>query len=193
MAIYADENAVANSNRAFHQVTIERSMPWADDVMELIDELAGEKLPAALIEPVLAPRRERHAERRAALAAQAPGPRARGASSSRASTSSTSGELAELEQAGRLAHGEYTTAAYALRDKVRTRRAAIAAAAGPDSDSDQDAAAPEAIDGAGVDEEPDVDVDEVLEPDGRRRVAACSCAGVRGLTASSVAPLRGAA
>jgi ParB/RepB/Spo0J family partition protein len=71
MAVYAQENAVANSNRAFHQVTIERSMPWAEEVMELIDELAGEKLPAALIEPVLEPRRAQHAGRRAAIAAQA--------------------------------------------------------------------------------------------------------------------------
>ena len=140
-------------------------MPWAEEVMELIDELAGEKLPAALIEPVLEPRRAQHAERRAALAAKALA-RERVAELEPRVDELDDAQLAELEQAGRLAHGEYTTPAYALRDKVRTRRAAIAAAAGPDSDSDQDAAAPEAIDGAGVNEEPDVDVDEALEPAG---------------------------
>lgn len=35
MAIYADENAVANSNRAFHQATIERAVPWADDDVDI--------------------------------------------------------------------------------------------------------------------------------------------------------------
>ena len=172
MAIYADENAVANSNRAFHQVTIEHSMPWADDVMELIDELAGEKLPAALIEAVLAPRRERHAERRAALAAQAMA-RERVAQLEPRVDELDVGELAELEQAGRLAHGEYTTPAYALRDKIRTRRATLTAAAAAepgDTDSQRQTPAAEPIDSEGVSEEPDagvdVDVDEVLEPGG---------------------------
>jgi hypothetical protein len=167
MAIYADEDAVANSNRAFHQVTIERSVPWAEEVMELIDELAGEKLPAALIEPVLEPRRAQHAGRRAAIAAQARA-RERVAELEPRVDELGEDELSELEQAGRMAYGEYTTRAYALRDKVRTRRAVIAAAAaaGSDSDSDQDADAPEAIDGAVVDEEPDVDVDDALEPRG---------------------------
>jgi hypothetical protein len=87
MAMYADENAIANSNRAFHQVTIEHSMPWADKVMEFIDELAGEKLPAALIKAVLKPRRAQHTERRAALAAQAT-PASASPNSNRASTSS---------------------------------------------------------------------------------------------------------
>ncbi len=43
MAVYAQEDAVANSNRAFHTVTPERALPWAGDVTELIDDLAGEK------------------------------------------------------------------------------------------------------------------------------------------------------
>jgi hypothetical protein len=168
MAIYANEDAVANSNRAFHQVTIERSMPWAEDVMELIDELAGEKLPAALIEAVLKPRRAQHAERRAAIAAKARA-RERVAELEPRVDELGEDELSELEQAGRLAYGAYTTPAYALRDKVRVRRAALTAAAvaAPDSsDSGQDAAAPEAIDGVGVDEEPDVDDDEALQPSG---------------------------
>ena len=59
MAVYADENAVAQSNRAFHTVTVQTALPWAGDVAELIDELAGEKLPAALMDPVLEQRRTR--------------------------------------------------------------------------------------------------------------------------------------
>jgi hypothetical protein len=177
MAIYADENAVANSNRAFHQVTIEQSMPWAEDVMQLIDELAGEKLPAALIEAVLKPRRARHAERRAALAAQATA-RQRVAELQPRVDELDAGQLAELEHAGRLAHGEYTTAGHALRAKIRTRHAALtaaaaaaAAAAAGDTDSEQERPGAEAIDSAGVSEpqRPAAEaidragVDEVLE------------------------------
>jgi ParB/RepB/Spo0J family partition protein len=170
MAIYADENAVASSNRAFHQVTIEHSMPWADDVMQLIDELAGEKLPAALLEAVLAPRRERHAERRAALAAQARA-RERVAQLEPRVDELDAAQLAELKQAGRVAHGEYTIPAYALRDKIRTRRTTLTAAAAAepgDSDSERQTPAAEPIDRDGVSEEPAVDaaVDEVLERTG---------------------------
>ena len=70
VAVYADENAVANSNRALHTVMVQTALPWASDVAELIDELAGEKLPTALMDPVLKQRRARHAERHAAAAAQ---------------------------------------------------------------------------------------------------------------------------
>jgi hypothetical protein len=81
------------------------------------------------------------------------------------------GELAELEHAGRLAQGEYTTAAYALRDKIRTRRAVLtapAAAEPGDTYSERQTTAAEAMDSEGVSEEPDVDaaVDEALEPTG---------------------------
>ena len=176
MAIYADENAVANSNRAFHQVTIERSMPWADDVLELVDELAGDKLPAALIEPVLEPRRARHAERRAALAAQARA-RERVAELEPRVDELSEDEFAELEQAGRLAHGEYTQAAYALCEKVRTPRRANRGGRGGTAQRRRP--------GRGRARGP--------RARGRRRVAACSCAGVRGRAAPSVAPLRGAA
>jgi hypothetical protein len=108
MAIYADENAVANFNRAFHQVTIEQSMPWADDIAELIDDLAGEKLPAALIEAVLKPRRARHAERRATLAAQATARELVAELKARVNELDA-GQLAELEQAAaRRAHAAGT-------------------------------------------------------------------------------------
>jgi hypothetical protein len=108
-----------------------------------------------LIEPVLEPRRAQHAERRALVAAKALA-RERVAELEPRVDELGDDELVELEQAGRLAHGEYTTAAYALRDKIRTRRAVLTAAAAAESE--------------GVGEEPDVDVDadvgEVLKPTG---------------------------
>jgi hypothetical protein len=51
MALYADEDAVANSNRSCHDVSVssgwrgDAGLPWADEVVELIDELAIERLP----------------------------------------------------------------------------------------------------------------------------------------------------
>ena len=60
MAVYAEEGAVAQSARACHTVTVQTALPWASEVPELIDELAAEKLPGALIDPVLAERRARH-------------------------------------------------------------------------------------------------------------------------------------
>jgi hypothetical protein len=56
MALYADEDAVANSNRSFHEVSVssgwrgDAGLPWADEVVELIDELAIERLPEHLTE-----------------------------------------------------------------------------------------------------------------------------------------------
>jgi hypothetical protein len=121
MAVYAEEGAVANSRRAFHTVTVETALPWSDEVPELIDELAAEKLPAALMDPVLAERRARHEQRRAAAAAKAEA-RARVAELASRLDDLVADELDELERLADVAHGECTMAAWQLRDKVRARR-----------------------------------------------------------------------
>jgi hypothetical protein len=66
MATYADQSAVAASNRSWHH--IKASGPWAGELDELLDRLVREKLPEstlALIEPVLAKRGEEQAARAA--------------------------------------------------------------------------------------------------------------------------------
>jgi hypothetical protein len=74
MALYADEDAVANSNRSFHEVSVgagwqgDKGLPWADEVVELIDEVAIERLPEHLTEQrakTLAERGEDREERQA--------------------------------------------------------------------------------------------------------------------------------
>ena len=127
MAVYADEDAVANSNRAFHTVTVQTALPWADDVAELIDEIASEKLPAALINPVLEQRRARHAERHAAIAAKTAAID-RIAELAPRVDELDSEALDELEQLNVVAHGEYSVAAWELRDKIRARRKTLTAA-----------------------------------------------------------------
>ncbi len=66
MAVYADQDAVAQSNRSWHTVTCEG--PWAQEVPALIDELVADKLlesTLALLRPVLEQRRG-HREEQAA-------------------------------------------------------------------------------------------------------------------------------
>jgi ParB/RepB/Spo0J family partition protein len=64
MAIYADQQAVAASNRSYHHVTC--SGPWGIEVNGLLDELVVEKLPDALLAvlaPVLEERKEHREEK----------------------------------------------------------------------------------------------------------------------------------
>lgn len=160
MAVYAQEDAVANSNRAFHTVTPERALPWAADVAELIDDLAGEKLPAALMDPVLDERRARHAERHAAAARQIAALERITALEPRIAELGAD-ELDELEQLAVVGHGEYTAAAFALRGQVRTRRQELAdtAASTPGDGAEDERADDESANASADAQDADVDVD----------------------------------
>ena len=161
MAVYAQEDAVANSNRAFHTVTPERVLPWAADVAELIDDLAGEKLPAALMDPVLDERRARHAERHAAAARKAAALERIAELQPRIAELGTD-ELDELEQLAAVGHGEYMPATLTLRSQVRARRQQLAdAATPPDANADNQAAsAPADVEPGAEDPDDDEPVDD---------------------------------
>ncbi len=60
MARYADEDAVANSNRSFVSLRVGDGAPWSDDVIDLVDELCAERLPDHLTSTV---REQRAAQR----------------------------------------------------------------------------------------------------------------------------------
>jgi hypothetical protein len=62
MARYADEGAVAQSARSFYSLPVPRALPWSDEVGDLIDELAAERLPDHLTQ---AKREERTRQREA--------------------------------------------------------------------------------------------------------------------------------
>ena len=71
MAVYADQDAVAASNRSWHHVKV--SGPWAGEFDQLLDGIVREKLPdsaVTLLEPVLAKRRQQHEERATARKAR---------------------------------------------------------------------------------------------------------------------------
>jgi ParB/RepB/Spo0J family partition protein len=157
MAVYADENAVANSNRAFHTVTVQTALPWADEVSELIDEIAGEKLPAALMDPVLEQRRARHAERRAGAAAKT-------AAQERIAQLLRDEDLGpevltELEQLSPVAYDEYSREVWELRDKIRARRKALMSRAATGAEAGAEAPRPDVDaherDGDSAGEDPD--------------------------------------
>ncbi|MFP5364307.1 MAG: ParB/RepB/Spo0J family partition protein [Thermoleophilia bacterium] len=141
MAVYAQEGAVANSSQAFHTVRVQSAMPWAGDVPELVDAIAAEKLPAALMAPVLEERRALQAQRRAAAAAKADA-LARVAELEQRIDELTGEELDELERLSRVAHGEYSAQAWKLRDAIRARRTALDGAGDDEATAEQEPEAP---------------------------------------------------
>lgn len=68
MARYADEHAVAQSARSYATVDRGRALPWSDETVELLDEIAAELLPAHIREPGRE-QREAEAELRQAILA----------------------------------------------------------------------------------------------------------------------------
>ena len=67
MARYAKEDAVAQSNRSFSPLSVGRSLPWSGEVVDLVDELAPERLSDHLTAAV----RQQRAGERAQEAEQA--------------------------------------------------------------------------------------------------------------------------
>jgi ParB/RepB/Spo0J family partition protein len=68
MARYADEAAVAQSARSYYQLPVPAGLPWSGEIVDLIDELAAERLPDHLTATKRAERaeqRQREAEREA--------------------------------------------------------------------------------------------------------------------------------
>ena len=153
MAVYAQEGAVAQSARALHTVTVQTGLPWANEVPELIDELAAEKLPAALMDPILTERRARHEQRRAAAAAKAEAKARIDELEPREHLAA--GELDELERLAAVAYGEYTMAAWQLREKVRARRASLPAGEADDGSATTGDEPDRATHGADEDQRPE--------------------------------------
>jgi predicted RNase H-like nuclease len=119
MARYANEDAVAQSSRSFSQVDGGGELPWSPDTVELIDDLAAERLPAHLLDPgrgerdEQAARRRKVAEDRAWLAEQLPELAAMGAE-----------QRAEVAAEAERRFGKYSSQNWQLRDRVRDLDAA---------------------------------------------------------------------
>ena len=71
MAHYASEEAVAQSSRSFYTLSVRgpdwsgtaKGLPWGDEVLDLVDEIAAERLPDHLTAIVRGRRREQREER----------------------------------------------------------------------------------------------------------------------------------
>jgi hypothetical protein len=109
----------AQSSRSFSQVDGGGELPWSLDTLELIDELAAERLPATLLEPgreqreAQAARRREVRENRAWLAEQLP-----------ALEALDPKQRAEVAAEAQQRFGDYSTEGWQLRDRVRQLDAA---------------------------------------------------------------------
>ncbi len=71
MARYADEGAVAQSSRAFYELTPGGDLPWSGEAIDLLDALVAEKLPEHVLERGREQREEQAAARAKARADEA--------------------------------------------------------------------------------------------------------------------------
>ncbi len=63
MARYADEHAVANSQRSFYQLHVgANGVPWGSEALDLLDEIAAERLPEHLTQRVRENKQRRRRE-----------------------------------------------------------------------------------------------------------------------------------
>jgi ParB/RepB/Spo0J family partition protein len=126
MAVYADQQAVAMSNRSWHHVAC--SGPWAIEVNGLLDELVVEKLPEALVATLAPMLEERKAHREEKLDEH----QAREEAAARLEgLEERIGELGaeDLDQVDEdlaAAWAGWTPRQSELRDLVKARRAALA-------------------------------------------------------------------
>jgi hypothetical protein len=127
MATYADQRAVAASNRSWHHVSC--SGPWAFEADGLLDELAVEKLPEALV-TVLAPmleERNTHREQKVAEHQERQEAAARLEGLEDRIAGLGAGELDQVDEDLAAAWAGWTPRQSELRDLVKARRAALAA------------------------------------------------------------------
>lgn len=118
-ARYADERAVARSNRSFSSLRVRDGLPYSAEALDLVDELCGQRLPDHLTAAV----REERAGQREAIAerereAQAARERLAGALERASELSDDEREqaLADVD----VAHGPYSVEGHKLRRQLQT-------------------------------------------------------------------------
>lgn len=119
MARYANEDAVAQSSRSFAQIDGGAELPWSLDTIEIIDEIAAERLPAHLLDPGRK-QREEQAERRRQVREN----RAWLAGQFDALEALDPDQRAQVLTEATERFGEYSTQGWHLRDRIRELDAA---------------------------------------------------------------------
>ena len=133
MARYANEDAVAQSSRSFSELDGGGELPWSLDFLELLDELAAERLPAHLLDPGRPERQAQAARRREVI-------------ENRAWLAARLDELAGMDPERRAnvaaeaveRFGDYTHQAFQVRERVRELDAADQHAGAEADDGDRE-------------------------------------------------------
>lgn len=119
MAIFADETAVAPSNRTGHVVQV-GATPWQEQVGEWIDELVTEHVPARMLARQV---KERKARREAEQAKRAAVAKLRDTVAALAGAEQfNAAQLDELEQTAKDLLGEYSSEWFEIRRQIQTAR-----------------------------------------------------------------------
>jgi hypothetical protein len=119
MAIFADETAVAPSNRTGHVVQV-GATPWQDQVGEWIDELVSEHVPGCLVASQLKKRKARRQADRAKRKAIA---QLHDTLAALGDADEVSGEqLDEIERTAKDLLGEYSGAWFDARRQIQAAR-----------------------------------------------------------------------
>lgn len=136
LARYADQRAVATSNHTLYRVPDPADLPWSGSVLDLIDEICADRLPAHLTEPA---RAERRAHRETEDREQ------REQDAARERLDGLEDRIADLDETGRaqalrdaaLVYGRYGTETWKLRRKLdELARSPEGAATDPDAQPD---------------------------------------------------------
>jgi hypothetical protein len=123
MASFADEDAIANSQRSFHHLAFRG--PWAEQAEQDLEQLVRERIPEgrlpALDERLVA--RERRREKNAAHQERQAQARERLAEQLRRISELAQPELDTITEVAHQAHGRYSPEACAARDAVKAELA----------------------------------------------------------------------
>jgi len=132
MARYADERAVARSARSFSSLRVRDGVPYAGEVLDLIDEICGQRLPEHLTAPVREQRREQ-AQAEAEHAASVAEARERLEAVIANEEPLTAEQVEQSRTDVEMVHGRYSTDGFRLIRELEGRTAADPAA-GSDGD-----------------------------------------------------------
>ena len=122
MARYADERAVAQSGRSFYHLPVPAGLPWQGDIVDLIDELAAERLPDHLTKELREQRARERAEEERLNREREEARRRLEAREKRLDELSVE-ELEQVLADTKLVHGDYSVEAFHARERVSKARA----------------------------------------------------------------------
>lgn len=132
MARYADEHAVARSNRSFSALRVRDGVPYAGEVLELIDEICAQRLPEHLTSQVRQQRREQR-ETEAEHAEQVRGARERLEAIVAEEQRLTGEQVEQAREDVELVYGRYSTDGFRLMRELEDRTEADTAPADADA------------------------------------------------------------